>query len=115
MQAGFYSNETKKWNWGVTNESELIIKVYDNDIYIDDKAETHIKTYKSLGKKTGYDEDGDEYVLYSWMATDEKNKKCKFSMILYRELGLIIYSVIYSDLGFRYYVRKDNLDKLIDL
>jgi len=115
LQPGIYNEKTKKWDWGVTQPVDNIdITLKGNNVYIDNKAQTHITSYEDMGSKTSYDEDGDKYTLHTWKAVDEKQRKCLFLMTTYAELKLEIYSIIYSDMGFRYYISTNNLDKLLN-
>jgi hypothetical protein len=115
LQPGIYNEKTKKWDWGVTQPVDNIdITLKGNNVYIDNKAQTHITSYEDMGSKTSYDEDGDKYTLHTWKAVDEKQRKCLFLMTTYIDLKLEIYSIIYSDMGFRYYISTNNLDKLLN-
>jgi hypothetical protein len=62
-----------------------------------------------LGEKSGYDGDNDAYKTHSWLAVDEKNRKCKFVMTWYTNISLTVYTVIYNDIGFRFYMKTNNL------
>ena len=115
LQPGIYNDATKKWKWGETQPVDNIdITLKGNNVYVDNKAQTHITTYEDMGSKTAYDEDGDKYTLHTWKAVDEKQRKCLFLMTTYTDLKLEIYSIIYSDMGFRYYIFTNNLDKLLN-
>jgi len=111
LQPGVYNETTKSWKWGKTEEVTLKITLNGNNVYVNDEAQTHITTYEDLGEKKGIDDEGDSYTLHTWKAVDEKQRKCLFLMTFYKNISFEVYSVIYSDFGFRYYISKTQLDK----
>ena len=115
LQPGVYNEYSKTWKWGKTEAIDLQITLSGSDIYVNDKAETHVRTYEDLGSKTSYDEDGDKYTLHTWRAIDEKQRKCLFLMTLFQDLKLEIYTIVYSDYGFRYYINTSKgIDKFVN-
>ena len=111
IQGGVYNKYQKKWDWGKTEEVDLTITLFGNNIYVNDEAQTHITTYEDLGEKISYDDDGDKYRMHTWRAVDEKQRRCLFTMVFYMTIDLEVYTVIYSDFGFRYYISNKGLDK----
>jgi hypothetical protein len=60
------------------------------------------------GEENGVTTDGVKYVAVRWGCTDEKYRRCKFSMIKYED-GIYLITVMYNDYSFRYYVRATRL------
>lgn len=115
LQPGIYNEKTKQFEWGQTQPVDNIdITLKGNNIYFDNKAQTHITTYEDMGSKTAYDEDGDKYTRHTWRAVDEKQRKCLFIMTNYPDLKIEAYSIIYSDMGFRFYIATNSLDKIVN-
>ena len=106
LQTGIISNGN--WKWYDPQEISLTIKLDNYDIYIYDKANTHIVCYEDLGEVKGTDDDGDSYTGRKWKAYDEKGKKCFFIMQFYSNIKLTAYYVMYNDLCFRYYIKEGN-------
>lgn len=104
LETGFWSG--KKWDWQTPVPISLTITLSGSNIYISDNADTHIVTYNYEGETQGVDADGDSYTSSKWDAYDEKGKKCVFVMQFYKQLNYNIYYIMYSDVCFRYYVRK---------
>jgi len=111
VQAGIFSQYAQKWNWNEALNEQIDIKLEGSSIYIYNKNNTVITTYEDLGEKRGYDDDNDAYKTHTWLAYDNKNRKCKFMMTWYEsdDLPIMIYSVIYNDVAFRYYIRRTKL------
>lgn len=108
LQAGKYDKYAKKWTWSKAEDVDLRFTFDGNYIKILDEYKTRIYTYEDQGETTGYDDDGDRYTKHVWKALDEKNRKCMFVMIWYKEIKLVTYSVIYSDYAFRYYISTES-------
>lgn len=109
VQSGKYNSYTKKWTWNEVADQEVSIKLDGSVIYIYNNANTVLATYEDMGEKSGYDGDGDKYKTHTWRAIDNKNRKCLFMMTWYTDIPIIVYSVIYNDTGFRFYIRNNNL------
>jgi hypothetical protein len=105
LETGFWSG--KKWEWKDPISINLTLTLVKSDIYISDNANTHIVTYNYEGETPGTDADGDSYTSNKWNAYDEKGRQCFFIMQFYKELKYNIYYVMYSDVCFRYYVKKE--------
>jgi hypothetical protein len=106
IQTGVIDSRTGKITWSESVDVDLIFTLDGSDLYIDDKANTHIKTYGKSREKEGYNDDGDEFVSYSWDAYDEKNRSCIFSMTLFKKLKIVTYVIRYNDVAFRYYIKN---------
>jgi hypothetical protein len=109
VQSGTYNKYSKKWDWNDALDREIEIKLDKSVVYIYNNANTILYTYEDLGEKNDYDKDGDKYKTHTWRAYDDKNRKCLFMMTWYVDIKLIVYSVIYSDTGFRFYIRNNEL------
>jgi len=109
VQAGTYNKYSKQWTWNEALDREIEIKLDKSVVYIYNNANTILNTYEDLGEKNDYDKDGDKYKSHTWRAYDDKNRKCLFMMTWYEDIGLIVYSVIYSDTGFRFYIKNNKL------
>ena len=107
VQSGRYNNTLKKWDWSVAEEREIAIKL--NGAIIENNANTVLDTYEDLGEDVGIDEDGDKYKFHKWKAYDNKNRKCVFIMVWYDDVPLIVYSVVYNDVAFRFYIKNNKL------
>jgi hypothetical protein len=107
LQVGKYSEYTKKWNWEQAQDINLRFTMEGNFLKINDEAGTKLWTYEDQGEKSGVDADGDRYKRHTWKAFDEKNRKCMFIMTWYNEPRLVVYSIIYSDFAFRYYISTE--------
>lgn len=109
VQSGTYNKYSKQWTWNEALDREIEIKLDKSVVYIYNNANTILNTYEDLGEKNDYDKDGDKYKSHTWRAYDDKNRKCLFMMTWYENIGLIVYSVIYSDTGFRFYIKNNKL------
>ena len=109
VQSGTYNKYSKQWTWNEALDREIEIKLDKSVVYIYNNANTILNTYEDLGEKNDYDKDGDKYKSHTWRAYDDKNRKCLFMMTWYEDIGLIVYSVIYSDTGFRFYIKNNKL------
>lgn len=109
VQSGTYNKYSKEWNWAGALDREIEIKLDKSVVYIYNNANTILYTYEDLGEKTDYDKDGDKYKMHTWRAYDDKNRKCLFIMTFYENISLIVYSVIYNDTGFRFYIKSNKL------
>jgi hypothetical protein len=109
VQAGTWNKYQEKWDWDPVKDQEIKIKLDGSKVYIYNNANTVITTYEDLGEKSGYDDDNDAYKTHSWLAVDDKRRKCRFVMTWYSDIPLIVYTVIYNDIGFRFYIRNNKL------
>jgi hypothetical protein len=109
VQAGAWNKYQQKWDWEPVKDEELTIKLDGQKVIIYNNANTVITTYEDLGEKSGYDSDNDAYKTHSWLAVDDKNRKCKFVMTWYTNISLTVYTIIYNDIGFRFYMKTNNL------
>jgi hypothetical protein len=103
-----YIKRNDKWEIELDKPVKLEIKLQDNDLYILDEADTHLVCYQYEGKSEGVDDDNDKYISKTWLAYDERGKRCKFSIQTYKNIPLIILYTFYNDVYFRYYI-KGNL------
>jgi len=105
MQVARYNEITAKWVWGAAQDVNLRFTFEGSYIRIHDEYGTRLWTYEDLGETSGYDDDGDSYKKRVWNAFDEKNKRCRFTMLWYTNgIKLVTYTVQYSDYAFRYYI-----------
>jgi hypothetical protein len=109
VQAGLWSKSQQKWDWDDVKDEEIMIKLDDKKVIIYNNSNTVITTYQDLGETRGYDNDNDAYKTHSWLAMDDKNRKCRFVMTWYTDLPIIVYTVMYNDVGFRFYMRNNKL------
>lgn len=109
VQSGKYNSYSKEWTWSELQESELIITLNGTTVLINNNANTVITTYEDLGEERKTDKDGDKLRTHSWRAVDNKSRKCLFLMTFYDDLPLVVYSVIYNDTGFRFYIKSNKL------
>lgn len=107
IQTGKYDKYLKKWNWTKAEDVNLRFTFDGNYIKINDDYGTRIYTYEDLGETFEYDGDGDRFGKHVWKALDEKNRKCMFVMIWYKTIKLVTYTVMYSDVAFRYYISTE--------
>lgn len=106
MQMAKYNQTTGSWVWGPIKDVDLRFTMESNFLKINDEYGTRIWTYEDLGEKSGYDDDGDPYTVHVWNAYDEKNRKCRFTMLWYTtpRVKIVTYTIQYSDIAFRYYI-----------
>lgn len=105
IQVAKYNESLDTWKWGEAQKVNLKFTMQTNHIKINDDYGTQIWTYEDLGQKSGYDDDGDAYKKHVWNAYDEKNRKCRFTMLWYTDgVKLVTYTIQYSDIAFRYYI-----------
>ena len=104
LQVGKYNEYSKTWTWEKAESVNLRFNIDGNFVSINDEYGTKIFTYEDLGETGGYDDDGDRYKKRSWKAYDEKNRKCHFVMLWYTTIRLVVYTISYSDVAFRYYI-----------
>lgn len=105
LQVAKYNKITGVWVWGDPTDVDLRFTFEGSYIRIHDEYGTRLWTYEDLGETGGYDDDGDSYKKHVWMAYDEKNRKCRFTMLWYTSgVKLVTYTVQYNDYAFRYYI-----------
>lgn len=106
MQVAKYNQTTGSWIWGPAQDVNLRFTMEVNFIKIHDEYGTRLWTYEDLGQSDHYDDDGDPYSKHVWNAYDEKNRKCRFTMLWYTtpRVKIVTYTVQYSDVAFRYYI-----------
>jgi hypothetical protein len=109
VQLGTYDKLKSKWEWGKAEDRNIEFKLDGVKVYIYNNANTILTTYEDLGEESKYDEDGDPYKIHKWRATDDQLRKCIFYMVYYKELPIIIYTVMYNDIAFRFYIRNNKL------
>jgi len=112
LQVGKYDESRRKWDWSKPEEVNLEFTLEGNLVKIDDEHGTKLWTYEDQGEESGYDKDGDKYTKRTWKAFDENNRKCMFVMLWYRDLSTVVYTVIYGDVAFRYYIDKPKQNRL---
>lgn len=93
-------------NWSKAIETDLIMTFDGNDVYIDDKANTHIRTYGKSEEYEGVNGEGERFTKSTWSAYDERGKSCNFIMMYFKDMKLSVYAIVYNDIAFRYYIRK---------
>ena len=106
LQVAKYNQSTDSWVWGAGQEVDLRFTMENNFIKIHDEYGTKLWTYEDLGQTNHHDDDGDPYSKYVWNAYDEKNRKCRFTMLWYTtpRVKIVTYTIQYSDIAFRYYI-----------
>ena len=109
MQVAKYNEIKKEWVWGATQDINLRFTMETNFIKINDNYGTKLWTYEDLGQSDHYDDDGDPYSKHVWNAYDEKNRKCRFTMLWYTtpRVRIVTYTIQYSDVAFRYYISNN--------
>ena len=107
LQTGVIDARTRDITWSKAIEVDLVITLDGSDIYIDDQANTHIRTYGKSSEYKGRNDDGDYFTRHTWSAYDEKGRSCNFIMVFFRDTGLNVYAVLYNNMAFRYYMHKN--------
>lgn len=111
IQVARYNKYVGTWKWDEPENVNLRFTIETNYIKIHDEYGTKLWTYEDLGTKSAYDDDGDAYSKHVWNAYDEKNRKCRFTMLWYtNRVKLVTYTIQYSDIAFRYYISTNNND-----
>lgn len=111
LQVARYNKTIGTWKWDDPDNVNLPITIENNYVKIHDEYGTKLWTYEDLGEKKAIDDDGDAYTKHVWNAYDEKNKKCRFTMLYYTSgVKLVTYTIQYSDIAFRYYITHNNDD-----
>lgn len=113
LQIGKYDPITKVLNWGDAMSIDLVFTFNGKNVSIDDKAKTRLYCYEQIEEKSGVNNEGDKYTKYTWVALDEKERKCHFSMIYYKDRKLSVYVIVYEDIVFRYYIENSKLSNFI--
>lgn len=104
-----YKNEnTDKYVWEKSKNVNLIITLNKSMVIIENEANTKLNCYEVYSEERDVDTDGDAYTLKIWRAKDQDGLKCLFSMMIYdrADLSYNVYSILYSDIAFRYYVKR---------
>lgn len=109
LQVAKYNEIKKEWVWGAAQDINLRFTMETNFIKINDDYGTKLWTYEDLGQSDHYDDDGDPYSKHVWNAYDEKNRKCRFTMLWYTtpRVRIVTYTIQYSDVAFRYYISNN--------
>ena len=109
LQVARYNKTIGTWKWDDPDNVNLPITIENNYVKIHDEYGTKLWTYEDLGEKKAIDDDGDAYTKHVWNAYDEKNKKCRFTMLYYTSgVKLVTYTIQYTDIAFRYYITHNN-------
>lgn len=106
IQSGTINPRTGDITWSKAIETDLVITLHGGNVYIDDKANTHLRTYGSSEEYSGVNGDGESFTRTTWSAYDEKGRSCNFIMMFFKELKLSVYAIMYNDIAFRYYIKR---------
>jgi hypothetical protein len=109
VQAGYKNGNVWSWDNSKKLDEDITIKLDKSVVTIYNTANTILTTYEDLGEENGYDKDGDKYKTHKWKAIDDKNRTCLFIMTWYNDIKLVVYSVFYNDVAFRFYIRTNSL------
>jgi hypothetical protein len=108
LESGSWNSYTGHWEYKKPIDVNLTFTVTKAFISINDVANTVFAVDSYEGEENGVTTDGVKYVAVRWGCTDEKYRRCKFSMIKYED-GIYLITVMYNDYSFRYYVRATRL------
>ena len=107
-----YKNEiTDKYVWEKSQNVNLIVTINKSVVTIENEANTKLTCYEVYSEERDVDDDGDSYTLKIWRAKDKEGLKCLFSMMIYDSPNVTynVYSILYSDIAFRYYVKRTSI------
>lgn len=106
IQSGTINPRTGDITWSKAIETDLIMTFQGSNIYIDDNANTHIRTYGEREEYNGVNGEGESFTRSTWSAYDERGRSCNFIMMFFKDMNLSVYAIMYNDIAFRYYMKK---------
>lgn len=115
-QVGIWNTYTKKWDYQSIYEAKIPVSFEKTRIVFENEANSVLRIVEDLGKDNRYNDDGVKVESYSWMAIDNKGKRCRVSMnfIDNPEYDPLIVHVMYDDVIIRYYCKRSGMDKLLN-
>lgn len=99
-----WNQYTKKWDFNAAHPVNMTFVLYKDKIVVDDKANS---TYIILSSRP--DEDNSTYNSASWNCSDERGRRCIFSMVFYKE-GKTVYMVMYDSVLFTYTIESNYIE-----
>ena len=110
LEHGAWNEYTEKWDFESYKKVSLTITIYSNVIYINDVAQTSFSVESYEGEKKDVTDGGEPYTANAWTCSDQKNRRCTFSMVRYHTSKSTLITVRYNNYSFRYYVRSNDVD-----
>jgi len=110
LEHGQWNKYKEEWDFDNYKKVDLTISIYSNSIYINDAAQTSLTVLSFDGEKSDKTYGGEPYTVNAWNCSDEKNRRCMFSLVRYHTSKTNLITIRYSDYSFRYYVSSDKVD-----
>lgn len=111
-QTATWNTYTKKWDYGEINYSNITITFSKAFISMDNRAQSYYRITEDEGDKTGYTDNYTHYQSHSWVALDNKDRKCIITVIKYDgDQYDIVVSVMYDDILFKYFYSPSKTDR----
>ena len=101
MESGTWNTYSETWMWDDAKNVDLTFTLSKTYVKINDRAHTYLSIVE-VDKEV----DDDDVKSTSWICRDEKNRRCIFTMMGFKEKKMIVYSIMYNDMAFRYYIRN---------
>mgnify|MGYP006272123663 CR=1 FL=1 len=114
IQIGRWSEYSKDWNYDKGQSVSMDIITSGSNIYVTDAVRSVYEIISDKGDYNSKTQDGVSFRSHSWSCLDEKNRKVIFKIAKYENDSDTIFTVMYDDILFRYYVAPKNneLDRL---
>lgn len=101
FQLGTWSDYKRTWIWEPLKATDVTITIGKTFISINNKSGTELSVISYEGNTKGRADDGSSYSNSRWYCSDDKGKRCYFSMTAYSD-GIYTYSIMYDDVVFKY-------------
>jgi hypothetical protein len=117
-QLGTWNKYTKKWDWDKVNYADIPIEFEKKYIRVKNKADSYFRIIEDEGEKIDYTDDVPKVRIrsYDWTAIDDKQRRCRLSLVHHEsdEYDPIIFIVMYDDVVFRFYCKKNGIDSFLN-
>lgn len=101
LEMGTWNIYSEKWNWQDPIDIDLTFTLSKTYVSINDKAKTYLKIIEA-----DKNQNDDDLMSNSWICNDESGRRCVFTMMGFKKKSLIVYSIMYNDTCFRYYIKN---------
>lgn len=100
METGTWNTYSETWRWDDVKNVDLTFTLSKTYVKINDRAHTYLSIVE-VDKEV----DDNDVKSTSWICRDENNRRCIFTIMGFKEKKMIVYSIMYNDMAFRYYIK----------
>ena len=108
-QVGIYNKYLEKYDWNPHNYATITIYFGKQMIWMDNISESQFRITGRRGENTGVNNDGISWKDFTWIAIDNKGRRCDVSLTKFND-NTLMFVILYDDLCFRYFANSSGLD-----